>query len=133
MNITAVLSGPVAGRSPLLTVLQRLGANINEQPESNPSHGLPDVESIGWVTVVSDDLSVIEQALARTPDWGLRLHWNTPDCRACDGQGKGAGGSVCLHCLGHKKTNRHWTPPDPLVEMGKRVEQLERKLAGVSA
>lgn len=143
MQLTAVLSGPAAARSQLLLILQRAGANVNEQPDENPNHGLPpspdeeteivDPSDVGWVTVLVDDLETVTKALERAPDWVLRLHWPTPDCRACEGRKIGLGGSPCLHCLGAGKTNRVWTPPDPLAEMQKKLDELERRLNEVTA
>jgi hypothetical protein len=125
MNVTAVLSGPVAGRSPLLAQLQRAGMNVNEQPDTGISHGLPTDADTGWVTVVATDLVAVEQSLARSGGWSLRLHWLTPDCLACGGHGKGEGGSTCLHCLGAGKTNRRWEPPNPMDEIRKLREQVD--------
>lgn len=129
MSVTCVLSGPVGRRSSLLLVLEKAGCDLSEQPEFNPSHGLPDDPETGWITVLADDLAPIEKALARSGGWALRLHWNTPDCRACDGHGKGVGGLVCLHCAGRGTTNKPYRPPDPLDEMRARLDTLERQLA----
>lgn len=128
VSLTCVLSGPVAGRSPLLSLLQRAGLNLAEQDELRPTHGLPSDPDTGWVTVLAPDLPTVEKALARS-GWQLRLHWPTPDCRACAGKGKGQGGSTCLHCLGAGQTNKPYRRPDPLIEMQKRLDKLERQIA----
>lgn len=127
--LTCVLSGPATSRSPTLAQLKRAGANLDEQPDQNPSHGLPDDPETGWITALVSDLSVVELVLASSDRWVLRLHWNTPKCRACEGHGVGAGGSTCLHCMGATVTNKPYRPPDPIEQMQTRLDELERRLA----
>jgi hypothetical protein len=125
MSLTTVLSGPLASRAPLLSALQRAGANMGEQPDRNPNHGLPTDPETGWVTAIVDDLDIARRVLERSDRWALRLHWNTPACLACSGHGVGQGGSTCLHCLGAGATNKPYRPPDRLAELEARVAGLE--------
>jgi hypothetical protein len=132
MQLTAVLSGPLAGRAPLLHKLDRLGANVDEQPEANVSHGLEIDAATGWITVLAEDLTVVEKALAKAGRWVLRLHWPTPPCPFCNGHGLVSGpgaGTQCAPCKGSGKSNHRLpTPVDfrtELAELRARVAELE--------
>lgn len=128
---TCVLSGPVAQRGPLLSGLAQTGANIDEQPARNPSHGLPaDDPTVGWVTVRHPDIDTVA-AHAAQAGWSLRSHWPTPPCRVCAGVGQTNIGTVglgtCLHCAGTGRTN---TPPPAgpsVADLLARIETLEAR------
>ena len=123
--LTMVMSGPMAERSMMLSYLQRTGADVDEQREINPSHGLPP-EGLGWVQATGE-LAQAEQALSQLPGWALRLHFTTPTCEACKGQTQGPGGSTCLHCLGAGQTNKQLRRVDPMAEIRERLERLEAR------
>jgi hypothetical protein len=130
MSITAVVSGPLAGQAPLLKQFERAGFNVDEQPSSDPSHGIPSKPTEGWITVIVDGVDDLAPILDTNGKWTLRQHWNTPDCRACLGQGT-RNGEDCSHCGGAGATNTFFHPPDPkaeaIAELLKRVEALEAR------
>lgn len=83
--LVIALSGPAAGRAPLLGKLSRVGVGIDASPERgfNPSHGLPRDEETEWITCHADSLALVERALAGS-EWGLRLHYEKPEPRAAE-------------------------------------------------
>jgi hypothetical protein len=131
--LTCLLSGPATSRSPTLAMLQRAGVDLREQPETNVSHGLPNNDpDVGWITARADALGAVEKALAASDRWTLRMHWNTPVCRACNGHKLGEGGSTCLHCLGSGHSEREVPRADPMEEIRKLSERVDTlgKLVG---
>lgn len=78
--LTCVLSGPSAGRAPLLARLNRAGVGIDASPERmfNPSHGLPRDEQTEWITCHAESLASVEGALERS-GWALRMHHEKPE------------------------------------------------------
>lgn len=105
-----VLSGPAAQRGPLLAALRRVGANLSDgQPVGNRSYGLPADLYDDWVTVRHRHLDPVLEQAGRV-GWRLRLHWQTPLCGYCAGNGQvtvGVDGlGPCRHCGGCGRTNR---------------------------
>ena len=104
--LTCVLSGPLAGRSPLLQQLHTLGVDVERQPERGPSHGLPDSPETGWITAETDSLDLVERALAVSDRWQIRLHWPTPTCLVCNGHRQDTLGQPCVACKGRGVRNQ---------------------------
>lgn len=125
MSVTCVLSGPLAGRGRLLARLERAGLDISEQPERNPSHGLPADPSEGWLDVIGPELAAVMSEVSEKR-WRLRLHWNTPDCVICGGRDLQP---PCPHCGGKQKTNVRPRPFNAQEE----IERLSRELAELRA
>ena len=134
MDTTAVFSGPLAQRGVVLGDFERAGAVLEPSlAQRGEPYGLPDTDpSVGWVAARGslEDL----RAIASRAGWALRLHWRTPDCRACGGTGRvnGSSGLVpCDHCEGLAKTNR----PLPSAEerLAAQVEALNARLAALEA
>lgn len=129
---TVVLSGPLAQRAVVLSALERAGMALEPSLGTRGhSYGLPDEDpSVGWVAVRHESLAAA-QALAGRSGWTLRLHWPTPDCRACGGTGRvnhGTSGlGTCLHCQGSARTNR--PVPSTEEQMAATIADLQARLA----
>lgn len=132
VDLTVVLSGPLAQRAVVLSALTRAGMDPEpDQGIRGHSYGLPDDDpTVGWVAVRCEDLNQAAD-LVRRSEWTLRLHWNTPDCRACGGAGKvnhgTAGLGTCLHCEGKGRTNK--PVPTPEQVMAETIADLQARLA----
>ena len=131
---TVLVSGPISGRTGLLTKLGRSGiADISRQPETNPSHGL-DLEPVtghlqdaktGWVTFLCDDLEGCRELVLKAK-WQQRMHWPTPRCPRCAGNGRTALGQACLECAGSGRSNIR---PLPQKSASQELAELKELLA----
>lgn len=136
VDLTVVLSGPLAQRAVVLSALTRAGM-IPEPDQGTRGHpyGLPDDDpSLGWVAVRCGDINEAAD-LGRRREWVLRLHWPTPACRACAGLGRvnhgTTGQGTCLHCEGKGRTNRPVPPPEQA--MAATIADLSARLAALEA
>lgn len=131
---TVVLSGPLAQRQVVLAALDRAGLRL-EGADSHRGvfYGLPDSDpSVGWVGARHRDVNEVVD-VAKRAGWTLRLHWPTPDCRACGGTGRvngPTGISSCLHCQGTGRTNKPLPSPeqaaaDAIAALEARIADLE--------
>jgi hypothetical protein len=131
---TCLLSGPLAQRGPLMASLERAGARLEpDQGSRGHAHGLPDDDaSQGWIAVRHADVDHVVSFASRA-GWALRLHWNTPYCRVCEGSGKANHGTsglgTCLHCEGSGKTNR--PPKSPEQQLREQLDDVTRRLAAI--
>ena len=133
-DTTVVFSGPLAQRGVVMADFERTGAILEPaEAQRGEPYGLPDDDpSVGWVAA-RGPLEEL-RAIAYRAGWALRLHWHTPNCRACEGTGRvngPAGLTTCEHCAGHGKTNR----PVPTAEerLAAQVEALNARLATLEA
>lgn len=106
---TLVLCGPLAQQKPLQSALKRAGANLSEGQPKDPHMGFPTDPTEGWLHVRVSKLNEAVEHVQRA-GWSVRLHWPTPDCQYCRGQGAHAtatqGTAGCLNCAGTGRSNK---------------------------